>query len=232
MTDRHAEKPSSLRRIWRVLVSEFTLPPKPRRTPSEKEFAEGHHAVGKITAAIEDGHGGDVQGADKLVIRTDIPGYGALYRNEWCPLSTPGSGRQLIGHTIEFRHTTYDPDYSNDILVTWWPLKARETFEPVRYKGPGALRARIWSLLCGTSFVIGYAGVMLTPILLCDVVVGAFGGPRVLAEFLPEVHPAIALAVSVGVIPVGMFVGCFCATRRDALLAGKNRMEDDDKRRF
>lgn len=223
MTDQQAQKPSLLRRIWRVLVNEFTPPPKPRPTPSEKEFAAGHHAAGKIMAAIEEPVGQDVQGADTLVIRADIPGHGALYRNEICPLSTPGYGRGLVGLAILFRHTTYDPNYSNDILVTRWPPKARETHERIRYEGPGALRARIWSFLSGTSFVIGYAGVMLAPLLLCDLIFGSLAGQRVLAEFLPEVHPAIAVAVSIGVIPTGFFLASFCDARRDALLAGKNR---------
>lgn len=223
MTDRQAQKPSLLRRIWRVLVNEFAPPPKPRRTPSEKEFAAGHHAVGKIVGAeVENTEGGPVY-PGTVVIHADIPGHGPIYRQESCPSSMPGSGSQLIGHTIEFRHTTYDPEYSNDILVTWWPPKARETYETIRYEGPGALRARIWSFFSGCCFVIGYAGVMLTPLLLCDLVFGSLAGQRILAELLPEVHPAVALAVSVSVIPAGLFLGAFCATRRDAVLAAPAR---------
>lgn len=205
-------KPSLLRRIRKAL-NEFTPPPEPRPTPSEKEFAEGHHAVGIIYAATEDpGH--DAPGPETLVISADIQGHGFIHRHVPRPLGA-GSGHKLVGSSIEFRHTTYDPDYSNDIFVTRWPLEVQEALKPIRYKGPGAVRARIWNILSGFCFVIGCAGVMLTPILLCDLIFGSLAGQRVLADFLPGLHPAIAVAVSVGASPLGFFLSSVCDARRD-----------------
>lgn len=217
------EKPSPLRRVWTTIVTEFTPPPKPRPTPSEKEFAAGHLAVGTITDAIEDGPGGDVQGADMLIVSAEIPGHETIHRREICPLSTPGGGHRLIGQPIKFRHTTYDADYERDILVTWWPPGARETVESRRYEGPGALRARIWNFLSGVGVVIGCAGIMLAPLLLCNLVVGSLTGAYMLADFLSAVHPATALAVSAGLIPMGLFFAAVGATRRDALLSRQKK---------
>lgn len=222
MTDHPTGKPSVYRRVWRVLVNEFTPPPKPRPTPSEQEFAAGHLAVGTINDAMAEPPGQDVQGPDRLVISAEIPGYGTIYRHKECPLEMPGSGRSLVGQTIGFRHTTFDPDYGNDILVVRWPREVRRALEPVRYEGPVSLRTRIWGLLAGFSFVIMWAGIMLTPILLCNLIFGALAGSNMLADTLPPVHPAIALAVSIVVIPVGLFLTAVCAARRDALLAGKS----------
>lgn len=218
MTDHHTGKPSVFRRVWRVLVNECTPPPKPRPTPSEQEFAAGHLAVGTINDAMAEPPGQDVQGPDRLVISAEIPGYGTIYRQKACPLEMPGSGRSLVGQTIGFRHTTFDPDYGNDILVVRWPREVRRALEPVRYEGPVSPRTRIWGLLAGFSFVIMWAGIMLTPILLCNLIFGSLAGSNMLADILPPVHPAIALAVSIGAIPLGLLLAAVCASRRDAVL--------------
>lgn len=214
-TGTHARS-SLRRRFWRAIVGEFTPPPRPRPTPSEEEFAEGHLAVGMINHAIEEGPGQDVQGPDTLVISADILGHGTIYRRESCPLSMPGSGRDLVGHSIPFRHTTFDPDYSNDILVVRWPPKVQEALKPVRYEGPGALRARIWSILAGCGFAIMYTGIALTPILLCDLVFGSVVGEFMVAHLLPGVHSGIALGASIAVVPAGLFLTAVCSSRRDA----------------
>lgn len=59
-------------------------------------------------------------------------------------------------------------------VASWWPLEARDVHETIRDEGAGSLRVRTWSSLSRCGFVIGYAGIMLTPILLCDL---AFGAP-------------------------------------------------------
>ncbi|ABK74837.1 hypothetical protein [Mycolicibacterium smegmatis] len=215
MTDRHAEKPPLLRRVWEAIIGEFTPPSTPRPTPSEAEFTEGYLAVGMINDAIEDGPGGDVQGPDKLVISADIPGHGTIYRTRSCPLSMPGSGLKLIGHSIRFRHTTFDPDYSNDIQVTRWPPEVRKALEPVRYEGPGALRARAWGLLAGCNFLVMWAGIALTPILLCGIM---FGGDM-FTDLPAWFHPGVALASSVGAVPLGLFLVAVCNVHRDAALS-------------
>lgn len=200
------------RRIWKAIVNEFTPPPMPRPGPSEKQLAEGHLAVGVINHVIEDGPGGDVQGADMLIISADVPGIGTLYRRESCPLSTPGSGRRLIGQTLRFRHTTFDPDFVNDILVVRWPPEVRKALEPDRYEGPGGPRARLWGFLAGCSFAIMWTGIVLTPILLCGII---FGGD--MFTDLPEwFHPGIALAASVVAVPLGLFLFAVGNTRMDA----------------
>lgn len=227
MTDPQAEKPSLIRRIWTTIVNEFTPPPKPRTTPSEQEFAAGHNAVGIIYAALEQPHGQDVQGADDLIIGVDVPGHGVLYREVLCPLTTPGDGRDLIGQRIEFRHTTYEPDYRNDVLVTWWPPKVQDALKPIRYEGPGAVRARIWNFFAGCSFIIMWVGIALTPILLGEIVLGAIFGfsPMLLTDLLPTLHPGIALTASIAAIPLGLWPGVVCSSRRDAALAHATRTE-------
>lgn len=223
MTEQQTAKPSLLRRIGRALASEFAPPPEPRPTPSKKEFAEGRAAVGIVRHAVPNDAPEGGQMDDDVVIDIDTSDNGrplTLQRTVMCPLPGPGAGRKLIGTQVVVRHTTVDPDYDNDILVTRWPAHVTEALKPIRYEGPGAFRARIWSVLAGCSFVIGYAGVMLAPVLLCNLIFGSLTGTDMLADFLPGLHPAIAVAVSVGVIPAGMFPGCVCLTRRDRLREG------------
>lgn len=208
------ERPTLLRRLWNAIVNEFTPPSMPRPRPSEKLLNEGHLAVGTINDSIEDGPGGDVQGADTLVISAEVPGHGILYRNVSCPLSTPGSGRSLIGHRVPFRHTTFDPDFINDILVTRWPAEVRRALEPVRYEGPGALRASAWSFVAGCCFVIMWLGIVLTPLLLCGII---FGGDM-FTDLPAWFHPGIALASSIGAVPLGFILFAACKTREDAVL--------------
>ena len=222
MTYQHTGRQSLPRRFLTAIVNEFTPPPRHRPTPSDKEFAAGHLAVGTINDALEEPPGQDVQGPDRLVISAEIPGHRTLYRQKTCPLEMPGSGRSLVGQTIGFRHTTFDPDYGNDILVVRWPREVRRALEPIRYEGPGSLRARLWGGLSGLSFAVMWAGIMLTPILLCNLIVGSLAGSNMLADILPQVHPAIALGISIVVIPAGLFLYCFCATRRDAPLPGQH----------
>jgi len=127
----------------------------------------------------------------------------------------PGSGLKLIGHSIRFRHTTFDPDYSNDIQVTRWPPEVRKALEPVRYEGPGALRARAWGLLAGCNFLVMWAGIALTPILLCGIM---FGGDM-FTDLPAWFHPGVALASSVGAVPLGLFLAAVCNVHRDAALS-------------
>ena len=214
------EKSSLLRRMWKAL-DEFAPPPEPRPAPSKKEFAEGREAVGIIryVTSNETPEGGLAD--DDLVIHIDTSDDGqhlTLPRTVESPLPGPFAGRKLIGTEVVVRHTTVDPDYDNDILVTRWPREVQEALKPTRYEGPGARRARIWGVLSACFFVIGYAGVMLTPLLLCNLIFGSLAGSNMLADIFPQVHPALAVVVSIGIIPAGVFVGCFCATRRDALL--------------
>ena len=217
MNGPQVQKASLLRRVWRILVDEFTPLPEPRPAPSDEEFAAGSLAVGTINDAIEESPGQDVQGPDLLIISAETPDHGTIYRQTTCPLERPGSGRGLVGQTIGFRHTTFDPDYGNDILVVRWPREVRWALDADRCAGPDSLRTRIWGFFTGLSFVVMWAGIMLTPILLCNLVVGALDGINMLADILPTVHPAIAVAVSIGMIPLGLFLTAFCATRRDAL---------------
>ncbi|MFF2654302.1 hypothetical protein [Streptomyces sp. NPDC058045] len=222
MTDQQTAKPSLLRRIWKA-IDEFTPPPEPRPTPSKKEFSEGRAAIGIIRSAVSNDAPEGGQMDDDLVIHIDTSDDGqplTLLRTVGCPLPGPGAGQRLIGTQVIVRHTTVDPDYDNDILVTRWPTHVTEALTPVRYEGPGAFRARIWSILAGCFFVIGYAGVMLTPVLLCNLIFGSFTGTNMLADVFPRLHPAVAVAVSIGVIPAGMFLGCVCLTRRDRLREG------------
>lgn len=203
--------------------NEFTPLPTPRPTPSKKEFAEGRAAIGIIHSAVQNDAPEGGQMDDDLVIRIDASDNGqplTLQRTVMCPLPGPGAGRKLIGMQVVVRHTTVEAAYDNDILVTRWPAHVAEALRPIRYEGPGAFRARIWSVLAGCFFVIGCAGVMLTPVLLCNLIFGSLAGTNMLADVLPGLHPAIAVAIGVGVIPAGMFLGCVCLTRRDRLREG------------
>lgn len=218
MTGQQTAKPSPFRRIWKA-VDEFTPPPQPRPRPSKKElFAEGREAVGAIRSAVPKEPPESGQLDDDLVIHLDTSDHGQLLtlpRTVICPLAGPRAGRRRIGSEVVVRHPTLDPGCDNDILVTRWPAHVTEALEPIRYEGPGAFRARIWPILAGCFFVIGYTGVMLTPVLLCNLIFGSLTGADMLAGFLPGLHPGIAVAVSIGVIPAGMFLGCVCLTRRD-----------------
>lgn len=144
------EQPAMLRRVQKAIVSEFTPPPIPRPTPNEEQLTEGHLAVGMIDDAIEDGPS-EAQGADTLVITAEAPGHGTLHRTTSCPLEMPRSGHRLVGQTITFRHTTFDPDYVKDILVVRWPLEVRNALRPVRDEGPGGVRARVWASWPGAA---------------------------------------------------------------------------------
>ncbi|WOC12412.1 hypothetical protein [Gordonia sp. MP11Mi] len=214
--------PSLLRRIGKAF-NEYVPPPSPRPRPSKKEFAEGREAVGIVLSAVqnEPPEGGQLD--DDLVIHIDTSDDDqplTLLRTVMCPLPGPGAGRKLIGAEVVVRHTTYDSDYDNDILVTEWPWFVTDSLNPVRYRGPGAFRARIWSILAGCFFVIGYAGVMFTPVLLFNLIFGSLTGTNMFDDFLPQVHPAVAVVVAIAVIPAGMFLGCVCATRSDVLREG------------
>ncbi|WP_449276727.1 hypothetical protein [Leucobacter sp. GX24907] len=223
MTGQQTAKRSLLRRIGRTLVNEFAAPPKPRPTPSDKDFAEGREAIGIIRSAVPNDSPEGGQLDDDLIIAvhtSDNDQPLTLPRTFMCPLPGAGAGQGLIGQQVAVRHTTVDPDYDNDILVTRWPTHVAEALKPIRYEGPGAFRARIWAILSGYFFVIGTAGVMLTPILLCNLIFGALTETNMLADILPGLHPAIAVAVSIGVIPSGIFLGCVCLTRRDRLREG------------
>lgn len=209
---------SFLRRVGKAVAAEFTPPPRPRAAPSARDLAEGHLVVGVIEVAIQEAPGQDVQGQDTLVISAQVPGTGTLHRTALCPLSMPGSGRDLVSQSIAFRHTTFDPDYEADILVVRWPSQVERALEPVRYEGPGALRARIWSLLAGCSFMVMWAGIALTPILLCGIIVGSLSGEFMLDDLLLGVHPGIALVASISAVPLGLFACAGCSLRKDAAL--------------
>ncbi|AXK37614.1 hypothetical protein DVA86_24575 [Streptomyces armeniacus] len=189
------------------MVREFTPPPKPRPAPSEEQLAEGQLAVGVIDDAIEDGPGCDVQGPDMLIISADAPGHGILHRRVPCPLSMPGSGRNLVGQTITFRHTTLDPHFVNDVLVVRWPDEVKRALEPFRPTGPGALRARAWRFLAGCSGVIAVGGILLTMVMLIGVI---FTGGELFADLPAWFHPGIALMASVGAAVLGLFAFSIC----------------------
>jgi hypothetical protein len=212
-----------LRRLWRAVLLEFTPPPMPRPAPSGEQLAEGHRAVGTIDEAIEDGPGGDVQGPDSLIISAEVPGHGTLHRRVQCPLSMPGSGRDLVGRSVPFRHTTFDPDFFNDILVTRWPPEVNRALQPVRFEGPGALRARAWSFLAGCGFVAMWAGIALTPILLCGMI---FGGDM-FTDLPAWFHPGVALAAAIVAVPLGFIIAAACNERMNAALSLPTRHSGD-----
>lgn len=221
------KKPSLLRRIGSAF-NEYVPPPSPRPRPSKKDFAAGHYSVGIVRYAVpnEAPEGGQMDDDVVIHIKTITDGQPlTLPRTVMCPLPGSGGGRKLIGSTVRVCHTTYDRDYDNDILVIEWPPEVAEAREPIRYQGPGAFRARIWAILSGCFFVIGYAGVMFTPVLLCNLIAASFTGSNGLAGILPQVHPAVALGIGIAVIPAGVFAGCVCATRCDALREGMTPKE-------
>ncbi|WP_420039059.1 hypothetical protein [Gordonia sp. MP11Mi] len=186
----------------------------PRPRPSEEHFADGHLAIGVIDDAIEEGPGSDVQGADMLIINAEVPSHGILHREVLCPISMPGSGRDLIGQTISFRHTTHDPNFINDALVVGWPPMVSRALEPTRFEGPGALRARAWRFLAGFSMAVTCIGIMLTPVLLCGIIVGG----DMFADLPAWFHPGVAVASSVGAAMLGLFAVAVCNRRMNAAL--------------
>ncbi|SDS92157.1 hypothetical protein [Jiangella sp. DSM 45060] len=214
-------RPALSRRIWDAIVRKFPPPPMPRPRPSEEQLAEGHLTVGVIDYAIEDAPGGDVQGPDTLLISAEVPGHGVLHRRVQCPLSMPGSGRGLAGQTIGLRHTTFDPDFVDDVLVVRWPPGVDRALEPFRFEGPGALRARVWSFLAGCSFVVMWIGIALTPILLCGMI---FGGDM-FTDLPTWFHPGIALAASVAAVPLGFVMVAVCNGRMAAALSHPARQD-------
>lgn len=62
-----------------------------------------------------------MQGADTLVISAEVPGHGILHRRVTCPISASGSGRNLVGQTIGFRHIGFDDNDVDDAFVVRWP---------------------------------------------------------------------------------------------------------------
>ncbi|GAB3616397.1 hypothetical protein GCM10027416_09540 [Okibacterium endophyticum] len=193
-----------------AIAREFTPPPMPRPRPSAEQLAEGHLTVGTINDAIEDGPGGDVQGPDTLIISADVPGHGVLHRRVPCPLSMPGSGRRLVGRRVPFRHTTHDPDFVDDALVVQWPPEVSRALEPFRPEGPGALRARAWRLLANCSAVVAVGGILLAVVLLIGVVLT---GGELFADLPAWFHPGVALASSVGAVPLGFLLFAVCESR-------------------
>lgn len=222
MTDQQAAEPPSSRRIRKTIAGELAPSPTPGQAPSEQELSEGHLAVGMIDDAVAENPGQDVQGPDTLIISTDIPRHGTIHREVSCPLPRPGSGRSLVGQSIRFRHSTLDPDFRQDILVVRWPRKAQEALEPVRYDGPGVVRTRIWILLAGCGFVIMWAGIVLTLLLLCGIV---FGGD-IFTDLPTWFHPGIALAASIVAIPIGMFSTAVCIKRKEKTLTHSVNRKD------
>lgn len=106
----------------------------------------------------------------------------------------------------------------------WWSGGHGRSGEPSNLSAMKALArcVLVSGGLSGLSFAVMWAGIMLTPILLCNLIVGSLAGSNMLADILPQVHPAIALGISIVVIPAGLFLYCFCATRRDAPLPGQH----------
>ena len=196
------DRPSLLRRAWRVLVNEFAPFPQPRPAPSDKVLAEGHLALGVIDAAIEDGPSGE-QGSDLLIIKADVPGHGTLRRRVWCPLEQPGAGRQLIGQGITFRHTTDDPDFVNDVLVVRWPGWVEEELKPYV---PGSLCERVWMSLATLSGVLAVLGGLAAWVLLLGIVTGGEMFADLPSWFRPDIALATCAAASVaGFFTIGFF---------------------------
>ena len=178
----------------------------PRPRPNTDDLAEGTLTIGVINDAIEDGPGGDVQGADTLVISADVPRHGTLHRTVICPLSMPGSGRDVLGQSISFRHTTFDTDFVNDILVVRWPPKIHDALQPSRSTERRTLRSHAWRILGALSFVVMWIGIVLTPIALCELIFRS----GMYDDLAAGVHPGHALAVSICAIPGGLVAAGFC----------------------
>ncbi|WP_097870873.1 hypothetical protein [Streptomyces sp. rh34] len=187
----------------------FRRPGKPDG-PGEERFTEGYPAVGVIEDSIEDGPS-EVQGPDTLVISADMPGHGVLRRRVTCPLSIPGSGRQLVGRAVGFRHITHDPDDVDDVLVVRWPDAVGKALEPFRPTGPGAGRARAWRLLAQCSAVVTAGGVLLTAVMLIGVV---FTGGELFADLPAWFRPGVVLTASAAATLLGPFAFAFCDARK------------------
>ncbi|WP_326698502.1 hypothetical protein OG909_14925 [Streptomyces sp. NBC_01754] len=208
-----------LRRVWDAVVREFSPPPAPRPRPSTEQLAEGHLAVGTIDDAVEDGPS-DVQGPDMLVISAETPEGGTLHRRAACPLSMPGSGRDLIGQAVTFRHTTLDPDFVDDVLVVRWPDKVRKALEPFRPTGPGAVRARIWHFLAQCGAVLTVGGILGTVVMLIGVI---FTKGELFADLPAWFRPGVALAASAGAAVLGPAAFAVCSSRVRAALVHPSR---------
>lgn len=208
-----------LRRVWDAVVREFTPAPMPRSRPSEEQLAAGHLAVGTIDDAIEDDPGVDVQGPDTLVISAELPGGGVLHRTISCPLSTPGSGRRLIGQAVAFRHTTLELDFVNDVLIVRWPDEVRKALKPYV---PGSLRERFWIFLASCSTVIAVGGFLLAWVMFIGVV---FTGSEMFSGLPSWFHPGLTLAGSAAAGILGLFAFGFCNSRATATRsrAGRRR---------
>lgn len=180
-----------------------------RHSGKRSRTAEGHLAVGVIDDAVEDAPG-EVQAQDLLLIKAEVPGQGTLRRRVSCPLSTPGSGRLLIGQALVFRHDGVDSDDVDDIFVTRWPPRVREALEPFRPVGPGALRARAWKFLARSSAVATVGGILLTMVMLVGVV---FTGGELFAGLPSWFRPGVALAGSAGAAVLGAFAFAVCEAR-------------------
>lgn len=191
-----------LRRVGRILVNEFTPPPRPRPTPSDQEFAEGYLAEGRVESAIEDPPGGDVQGDDTLNITIDVAGGETLYRAVQSPLGGPGRGSRLVGYHVPVRYTTLDPDYANDVFVVRWPAEVEEALAPYRPTGPGALRARAWNLLADFGLLLVILGVPLSFAGLLDVILSLFG-QSIFSDLIPGYWPGLALLAGLSALVLG-----------------------------
>jgi len=209
-----------LRRIGSALVNEFTGQPAPRPTPSKKEFAEGSRAEGKIESAIED-TGGEIQGADYLNISIAVPGGDMLHRQVVSPLSSPGSGRRLVGYHVPVRHTTFDPDFANDVLVVRWPAEVEEALAPFRPTGPGAMRARAWNVLAGFGQLLVILGIPVSFAGLLDLIFSLFGA-LMFSDVIPGYWPGLVLLTGLAALVLG---GC-CAILGDSRVAAFERRRE------
>lgn len=204
------ERPTPIRRLWDAIVLEFTPPPTPFPRKSEEQLAEGHLAVGTIDDAIEESPGSDVVGPATLIIIADVPGHGILRRRAPCPLPMPCSGHRLVGQSVPFRHTTFDPDFVNEALVVEWPPEVSQALEPFRPEGPGALRARVWRLLANCSAVVAVGGILLTVALFIGMV---FTGGELFADLPAWFRPGVVLTASVGAVVLELFAITGCDSR-------------------
>lgn len=186
-----------------------------RSRPTGPRAAGGGLVVGVIDGAAEDGPS-EAQGPDMLSITARVPGHGVLRRRVVCPLSMPGSGGRLVGRAVVFRHDGPDSDDVDDIVVVRWPDEVAEALEPLRPRGPGALRARAWRFLSGCCAVAAVGGILLTVVLLIGIV---FTGGELFADLPPGFRPGLAPAVSAGAVVLGLCAFAFCETRMSRALS-------------